>query len=139
LTTARFLVISELLHGPSAILTGAELQHLRARRLRVGSELVLSDGLGCQRRGVLVQLDRQRAVIDMVAELSHEARSLHVVLAQALLKSQRLDWVIEKATELGVSELMLFTCERTVVQPNSERQARWQRVAASAAKQCQRS
>ncbi len=139
MTTARFLVTSELLHGPTAVLTGTELQHLRARRLRIGSELVLSDGLGCQRRGVLAQLDRRRAVINMVAELSHEPLSLRVVLAQALLKSQRLDWVIEKTTELGVSELVVFTCERTVVQPNSERLARWHRVAASAAKQCQRS
>ena len=64
---------------------------------------------------------------------------LHLTLAQALLKSDKLDWVIEKGTELGVSEFVLFSCERTVSRPAGDRSARWTRLAHSAAQQCQRS
>jgi 16S rRNA (uracil1498-N3)-methyltransferase len=123
-----------------AVLTGAQLQHLRARRLRVGSPVVLADGTGRQRHGVVAAVARHQAVIEMTDEQTPQRESpLRLILAQALLKSDKLDWVIEKATELGVTELIVFTSERTVGRASGDRQARWLRVARSAAEQCQRS
>lgn len=139
-TIPRFMVITEALTGTSTILTGAELHHLRVRRLRVGSELVVSNGLGRERRGVVVALNRQQAVIQLAAEEPRRPISpIRLILAQALLKGDKLDLVIEKTTELGVDELLIFTSDRTVGRASGERQARWNRVARSAAKQCQRS
>ncbi len=136
----RFLVSAEALAGTSTILTGAELRHLRVRRLRVGSELVLSNGQGRQRQGVVVALDRQQAVIRLAADEPQRPQVLtRIVLAQALLKANKLDLVIEKTTELGVDEVLIFTSDRAVGRASSERQARWERIARSAAKQSQRS
>jgi len=136
----RFVVDSEALSATRVVLTGPQLHHLRARRLRVGSKLVLADGLGRQRHGVVTAIDRRQAMIRVTEEQpSDRDSSLRLTLAQALLKGDKLDWVIEKATELGVAELVLFTSERTVGRAGVERAARWTRVARGAAQQCQRS
>jgi 16S rRNA (uracil1498-N3)-methyltransferase len=136
----RFLVTPELLSGSHAVLTGAELHHLRVRRLRAGCEVILSDGLGHQRTGVVVALQRQRAVVALRQEAPSARESrLRLVLAQAALKADKMDLVVEKATEIGVSEILVFECERSIGHPSPSRQARWQRIARSATKQCQRS
>src|SRR5512143_3753019 len=89
----RFLIAPEALSGGQAVLTGAELHHLRARRLRVGSRLVLADGTGRQRQGVVTALDRHQAVIHMTDDQPGQRDSpLHLTVAQALLKSDKLDW-----------------------------------------------
>jgi 16S rRNA (uracil1498-N3)-methyltransferase len=139
-TLPRFLVAPETLSGVHTVLTGPALHHLRVRRLRAGSEVVLADGLGGQRRGVLVSVDRRQAVIRLTdARPVQRESTLHLVLAQALLKGDKLDLVIEKATELGTTKIVVFTSERTVHRADSDRRGRWTRVARSAAQQCQRS
>ncbi|HEX7408649.1 MAG TPA: 16S rRNA (uracil(1498)-N(3))-methyltransferase [Candidatus Binatia bacterium] len=140
MTPPRFLVSPETLTGTQALLAGPELRHLRVRRLRIGSDLILSDGRGHQRHGVVVALDRHHAVISLSPNQLPERESpLHLVLAQASLKADKMDLVVEKATELGASELLVFTSERSLGHPSVDRQERWQRIARSAAKQCQRS
>jgi 16S rRNA (uracil1498-N3)-methyltransferase len=134
------MVRAEALTGASTILTGPELHHLRVRRLRVGSELVLSNGLGRERHGFVVALNRQQAVIRLAADGPPQPSSpIRLILAQALLKANKLDLVIEKTTELGVDELLIFTSDRTLGRASPDRQARWERIARSAAKQSQRS
>jgi 16S rRNA (uracil1498-N3)-methyltransferase len=136
----RFLVTPDALRATDAVLTGAELHHLRVRRLRPGSELVLCDGGGRQRHGVVIALDRRRAIVRLSPETPAErASSLQLVLAQALLKGDKMDLVVEKATELGITELQTFTSARSVALASPHRQERWKRIARSAAKQCQRS
>jgi 16S rRNA (uracil1498-N3)-methyltransferase len=136
----RFLVSPEVLSGARAVLTGEELHHLRVRRLQTGSQVVLSDGHGHQRMGVLVALERQQAVITLQPDIPPLREShLRLVLAQAALKADKMDLIIEKATELGVSEIVVFNCERSIGHPSPQRQARWQRIARAAVKQSQRS
>jgi 16S rRNA (uracil1498-N3)-methyltransferase len=140
MTLPRFLVEPHLLVGARAVISGAELRHLRVRRLRPGSALILSDAHGHQRRGFVVRVDRHRAVIDLTdEELPGRESPLRLVLAQAVLKADRMNAIVEKATELGVSEIVLFTCERSLGRPSSERLLRWNRIARSATKQSQRS
>ncbi|MFI5394662.1 MAG: RsmE family RNA methyltransferase [Candidatus Binatia bacterium] len=140
MTPPRFLVSPGTLTGTRALLAGPELRHLRVRRLRIGSDLILSDGRGHQRQGVVVALDRHHAVISLSPGQPPERESpLHLVFAQASLKTDKMDLVIEKATELGASELLVFTSERSLGHPSAARHERWQRIARGAAKQCQRS
>jgi 16S rRNA (uracil1498-N3)-methyltransferase len=139
-TLPRFLVRQEALKSRSTVLTGPELHHLRVRRLGIGSELVLFDGMGHQRHGVVTALDRRQVQIQLGDEdLAQPESPLRLVLAQAALKASKLDLVIEKATELGVHELVIFTSERSGPLPPPARGQRWIRLAESAAKQCQRS
>lgn len=135
----QFLVAPEALAGADVVLRGTELHHLRVRRLRVGSSVLLSDGCGQQRAGVIVALDRHEAVIRIASEhVPTRESALHLVLAQALLKGDKMDWLVEKVTELGVNEIVTFTCARSLRSASGERHARWQRIAAAAAKQSQR-
>ena len=136
----RFVVDPDALSAARVVLTGTQLHHLRARRLRVGSKLVLADGMGMQRDGVVTAIGRHQAVVRVTDnQLLQRDSALRLTVAQALLKGDKLDWVIEKTTELGAAEVLLFTSERTVGGAGAERHARWMRVARSAAQQCQRS
>jgi 16S rRNA (uracil1498-N3)-methyltransferase len=140
MTLPRFLVSPGTLTGTCITLTGSELHHLRVRRLRVGSQVILGDGKGTQMLGTLVALDRNQALIQLeTGEQPCRDSPLRLVLALAALKADKMDWVVEKATELGVSEVQVFTSSRSLAQPSGTRSARWQRIARSAAKQCQRS
>ncbi len=137
---AHFLVPAGQLSGPRAVLTGSELHHLRVRRLHIGSAIVLGDGQGRQRHGRIVALDARQAVVDLSPELAPTSESpLRLVLAQAALKADKMDLIVEKATELGVTEIVVYTSERSLGHPSPARQARWQRIARSATKQSQRS
>jgi 16S rRNA (uracil1498-N3)-methyltransferase len=140
MTAPRFFVGPDALGGTSTILTGAELHHLRVRRLRAGSEVVLTNGSGQHRSGIVAAVNRRQALIRFTAPLqTPRERRCHLVLAQALLKGNKLDLVIEKSTELGVDELLLFRSERSIGHAPPARRARWTRIAQAAAKQCQRS
>jgi 16S rRNA (uracil1498-N3)-methyltransferase len=136
MSVPRFVVATAALAGSQVVLEGSELRHLRVRRVRVGDTVALTDGAGCERYGVLVALDRQRAVIELSAT-ALVARELPVrlTLALALLKGDKTDLVVEKATELGAHAVVLFTSERTVGRAGAERRERWTRLARSAAKQ----
>lgn len=57
-------------------------------------------------------------------------------LFQAMLKSPKMDWVVEKATELGVAAITPLLCERNVVRPKENQRLRWERIIQAAAKQC---
>jgi 16S rRNA (uracil1498-N3)-methyltransferase len=140
MTVPRFLVPAASLQQDRAILSGAELRHLRVRRLRAGSRVVLCDGEGQERSGIIRLVEAGRAIIELAdaAEVDRES-PLHLSLAQASLKADKLDFVIEKAVELGVNEILVFSSERTVRPPKVERVERWQRLARSAAKQSGRS
>jgi 16S rRNA (uracil1498-N3)-methyltransferase len=139
-TLPRFVVSREALNGRATVLTGTELHHMRVRRLHAGSALVLFDGAGHHRLGIITAIDRRQAAIRFVDEdLAPSESPLRLVLAQAELKANKLDLVIEKATELGASELIVFTSARSLQATTPARAARWQRIAASGAKQCQRS
>lgn len=136
----RFLVRPDRLRAAQVELTGPELRHLRVRRVAVGAQVILFDGAGRSFRARLVQIDRQRALIEVVQEVI-EARLTRprLVLAQALLKGPGMDLVIEKATELGIDAIRPYTAERSVPLSTSPgRHDRWCRIAASAAKQSQR-
>lgn len=139
MSVARFVVPSTALQASSCVLAGDTFRHFRARRLRVGSRVVLTDGAGVAREGVVVQVDRSQAVVDLSPSAAETRESpLHLVLAQGILKGDKLDLVVEKATELGVQQILFFTSERTVGRLTTERQARLARIARSAAQQSQR-
>jgi len=139
-TAPRFVVAPEALSGTSTVLTGPELHHLRVRRLRTGSDLILCDGCGQQRPGIVTTLNRERAVIHFTAATPIERESpLRLVLAQALVKGDKVDLIVEKGTELGMQELLLVRTERSLGNVSPGRVERWSRIARAAAKQCQRS
>lgn len=122
-----------------------EAAHHAARvlRLREGERVEMFDGLGNECRGVIAELGGKRVVVGGITACSVDRESpLRVMLAQALSSSEKMDWVIQKATELGVAEIQPLDTERSVARLPAERAAKrlehWRQVAISACEQCGR-
>jgi 16S rRNA (uracil1498-N3)-methyltransferase len=141
LGVARFFVPKKNIRDGRATLVGAELEHMRkVLRLGVGDDVVLFDDGGFEHEGRIAAYTGDAAEIAIAKSSRPERESpLAVTLAQALGKGDKLDLVVEKATELGVASIVPFVCRRTV--PKLERDAaarrgeRWRRIALGAAKQ----
>ena len=120
--------------GTRIRIAGAELRHLRAFRLTQGARLVVFDESGEEHE---VRLERlgptaAEAVILSTRRPARES-ALDLVLAAALLKGAKMDFVVEKATEIGVRRIAPVVCRRVVGQ--GARTERWRKIAIAAAKQ----
>jgi 16S rRNA (uracil1498-N3)-methyltransferase len=117
------------------------LTHLRdSLRIEVGQTILLSDGEKHRYRTRVTAITKHTLtgrILDVIARPLQEAPSL--LLGQALLKGERMDWVIQKATELGVRTIIPIQSGRSIVQLKADRieaqKARWQRIALEAAQQ----
>ena len=119
-------------------------QHLaRALRMSAGDRVVLFDGNGGEYPSVLEHAERKRVEV-RVGERRNgvEASPLAIQLGIAISRGERMDWVMQKATELGASELTPLFTERTEVKLEGERSQKklrhWRQVAISACEQCGR-
>ena len=127
-------------------LSADETRHLRdVLRLRKGDEAFVFDGEGKEFRAAISEVERQAATLRINEEVSPASPEspLRFTLAVALLKGEKFDVVVQKATELGISTVVpLITLRADVRIHNPEdaqrKQARWQRLALEAAKQCGR-
>lgn len=130
---------------------GADLQlddsasrHLcQVLRLNTGDALVLFNGDGCSYPARISQADKKKAQVIVDACDSRSLESpLHIHLGIALSKGDRFDWVLQKATELGVAAITPLQTQRVDVKLNRERaekkQRHWQQVIVSACEQCGR-
>ncbi|MES2771746.1 MAG: 16S rRNA (uracil(1498)-N(3))-methyltransferase [Pseudomonadota bacterium] len=125
-------------------LTSALAHHAQhVLRLRVGDALILFDGAGQEADAqVVAYSDRSMQVeISHVSVLSRET-PLKVSLLQALPSGDKMDWIVEKCTELGVHAIQPIQAARSVVRLDSARaakkQVRWQQIASAACAQCGR-
>ncbi len=132
----RFVINSASINGDQASIAGAELHHLRdVMRLRRGDAVALVDERGRNFAGRIQSLDAQAALI-RIERIEQPHIALPLILAIAIIKGPRMDLAIEKAAELGASEIWPILCARCVVRdPGRERLARWRRLAAAACKQ----
>lgn len=126
------------LHLPASV-----SHHIRVRRLRAGQEIVLFDGTGIEACATL-EFDKSGQAIATLGATQPIDRELpqRLTLIQGIASQDRMDWVIEKAVELGVSSLMPVTAKRSVVKLNddraSKRTAQWQKQVIAASEQCGR-
>ncbi|MDO8811968.1 MAG: 16S rRNA (uracil(1498)-N(3))-methyltransferase [Gallionella sp.] len=115
----------------------------RVLRLREGDCVEIFDGIGNECHGVIAEIGGKRVVVGEITASNIDRESpLRVLLAQALSSSEKMDWVIQKATELGVAEIQPLNTERSVARLPPERAAKrlehWRQVAISACEQCGR-
>lgn len=125
-------------------ITAPLLDHLRkSLRVTVGEKLWVGDN---RRKRYFIQVTTitPRELRGHVLEEREGPQPQHptVILAQAILKGDRMDWVIQKATELGAAAIVPIISERAIVRPRIERlgaqQERWQRIVFEAAQQAER-
>jgi 16S rRNA (uracil1498-N3)-methyltransferase len=123
---------------------GEEVKHIRkVLRLKEGDEITVFDGLGKEFKGTIVEQGLSTVVIRIGNVYASKGNSpLEITLAQSLLKGEKMDYLIQKATELGVNEIIPFLSSRSVpLLEKSKRQKRhhrWERIAIEASKQCGR-
>ena len=132
--------IADETHGDSAALTGAHAQHLiQVLRAHVGQEFDVS-AAGVVRRGKIRSLTDTRVEFEL-GEIVPQADLPKLTLLLAIFKFDRMEWAIEKCTELGVSRFIPLIARRTdthLASAASKRWERWQRLARQAAEQSRR-
>jgi 16S rRNA (uracil1498-N3)-methyltransferase len=138
---ARFYVPQPRLERGMLKVEGEEVKHIRkVLRLTEGDEITVFDGLGKEFEGTIVE-ERLSSVVIRVKSVSSSKRDspLEVTLAQSLLKGEKMDYLIQKATELGVKEIIPFLSSRSVPRLEKskrlKRHHRWERIAIEASKQ----
>jgi 16S rRNA (uracil1498-N3)-methyltransferase len=138
---ARFFLPTGQIEDHRATITGVELNHLRrVLRLRAQDRVVVFDDAGSEHEGIIRSLSEDRGEIEIIRSYQVNNESpLKTTLALGLTKGEKMDWVVEKATELGVHTVVPFVSSYTIPKLNerkvAQRSERWQKIALSAAKQ----
>jgi len=140
-----YFIQSESIHNNQIILTGDLAHHLRdVLRSETGETIELVDEKQARYRTELTQVTKHKIVANILQKDEKPPPSgPSIFLAQAVLKGDKMDWVVQKATELGVTAIFPVVTERTIARPRTEREAhqigRWRKIAKEASQQCGRS
>ena len=139
----RFYCPQPLAAGASVDLPEAVAHHLHVVRMQPGDMLTLFDGRGGQYRATLREVGKKRASATVEDHEQVEAELPYpVTLAQCLPEGSKMDWIIEKAVELGVAAIQPLAAQRSVVRLSGERldkrHAHWEGVIVAASEQCGR-
>ena len=134
----RFFVSSEDMEGEEVFLSGENAQHAKVLRLKPGEQVLLCDGDGHEGICRVVSTENWHLRMEQRQDSQSEA-ALKVSVYMALPKADKLEHVIQKATELGAYEIVTFPSARCVSRPDEKslkkKLERWQKIAASAAEQ----
>lgn len=138
----RFFLEEAVRSGEETTLSAADSRHLsRVLRARPGDEITVVSANRVYRAELLTV--GEAVTVRLGEELAaYSEAPLRLFLLQGLAKGERMEIVIQKAVELGVSRLIPVACERSVVRLSGDKaaakRARWQKIAEAAAKQCGR-
>ena len=140
----RFYIPTPLAAPARIALPAAAAHHaVRVLRLQVGDALTMFNGLGGEYSARIVALSKHDVTVDIERHVAVECESpLRVTLVQALSSAERMDFSIQKAVELGVTQIVPVHSERCLLRLQAERAAKrvqhWQQVVISACEQCGR-
>lgn len=139
----RFYCPLPLAVGTTVGLPETVVRHLQVLRMAPGDPLELFNGQGGCWRAALAFLDKKRAQASVTGYDEREAElPFAVTLAQGLPEGAKMDWIVEKAVELGVAAVQPLAAQRSVVKLAGERAdkriAHWQAVVVAASEQCGR-
>ena len=136
----RFFVTPEQMQGDFLVLTGENAAHAKVLRLKAGEQVLICDGCGQECLCTIsdVSPNQVSLVVNNRQESETEAK-VKASIYMAFSKGDKLEHVIQKATELGAYEIVAFPSSRCVSRPDEKSVAkkleRWQKIAASAAEQ----
>ena len=141
-------------HCPLPLAAGAEIElpagaarHVQVLRMQPGDTITLfegrQDGMGGEWQATILRMGRSDVAVRVDTHLPAERENLRPVhLLAGITANERMDWLVEKATELGVTSITPLLAERSVLKLKGERgdkkRAHWQAVAVAACEQCGR-
>ncbi|MFO7666022.1 MAG: RsmE family RNA methyltransferase [Desulfobacterales bacterium] len=139
-----FFIEESELAGPNPAVRGADARHIiNVLRLKPGDRIGLFDGTGKQYEARISALSSGNVEVSILGYSYPDIESpLELVVAQSFLKEGKMDDLIRKLTELGISRWIPFISKRSVPRPDNKRiltrTVRWEKIAKEAAKQCKR-
>tara|TARA_R110002096_G_scaffold154_31_gene1050 strand:- start:719 stop:1453 length:735 start_codon:yes stop_codon:yes gene_type:complete len=139
--TTRLFVSAALINGEAIELDGARARYLgKVMRARVGDDITIFNGDGPEWPAQIISIRKNSVVLQLGDSVEPGTESaLKVHLVQGISRGERMDFVVQKATELGVKRITPILTEYGMVKLNAERAAKrrehWQKIAASACEQ----
>lgn len=137
----RFFAEPSQIGGKEIVITGPDVNHIRnVLRMRTGDELLIADGQGGEYRCLLKEIRDDLVQAEICWKLSGSAElPSKITLFQGLPKSDKMDFIVQKCVELGVSRIIPVSTRRTVVKLDAKKEEnrikRWMGISESAAKQ----
>jgi len=136
----RFFIDPASISGNHGVISDAEARHISTvLRLQPGTAVELFDGQGVIYQGRLHTVSKHEITVDILGHRIAAETNIELTLAQGLLKCRKMDFVVQKATELGVRTFQPLLTRYSENRENPKRrQERWQRIMLEACKQCNR-
>lgn len=123
--------------GENAALTGDEAMHCaRVMRVKPGEEIEVFDGAGRSATAEAISVSRDQVELALGEAEFRPQPKVRLVLVQAVIKGKAMDWLIQKAVELGASAIQPLITEHCVVKLKEAKAGKWRRAALEACKQC---
>lgn len=139
-----FFVTPESIQEHSAVIQGEDVRHIhRVLRLTTGDSLCLHDGEGHRYDAVIREFGKSEIRLEILGKETVSTNSgLRITIGQGIPKGQKMDWIVQKSTELGVDTIAPIQTIRSIPRPKPERASkkmdRWRAIAREASKQCGR-
>ena len=141
---SRFFVPPESVKGNSIVISGREAHHIiDVMRLEISDHVVTFDGSGREYVGRIREVSRNSLTVE-ITEIRTPAKkdACEITLLQAMPKKEKMDYIVEKSTELGVHSIVPVITERTIPDWDEKKKRlqveRWNKIAKEASKQCGR-
>ncbi|MDD6735965.1 MAG: 16S rRNA (uracil(1498)-N(3))-methyltransferase [Clostridiales bacterium] len=135
---SKFFIPRENIEDGRLYIRGGDVSHItRVLRHNIGDEIVCCDGMGNDYKVKLSHVDKNQIICDIIEHKKSDTESdLRVILIQGVPKAAKMDYIIQKTTELGISEIYPCELSRCVAKINDAKKTeRWQKIAREAAKQ----
>lgn len=141
MTHAHFYLSPDRWQQGGLVLEGEEAKHCRqVTRHREGDTVVVFDGRGRKAVARIASMHGGEVQLDVQSQSVVAVPACSITLVQGIVKGDTMDWIVEKAVELGVQRIVPVTAQRSIVRLDAadaaKKQAKWQRVALEACKQC---
>lgn len=141
----RYFVDPMQMEDTSVTIIGEDVNHIvKVMRFRIGDQVICCNGEGRDVLAAIAEIYPDRVVLNVLEEIN-KSRELpvYVTIAQGLPKGDKMDWIIQKGTELGAFSFWPFTSRYTVVKLDEKKEKkrveRWGKIAKEAAEQSHRS
>ena len=140
----RFFISKEQIADDTAYITGGDAHHIYSvLRMRAPEKLTVADFFGGEYLCEIVSADRERIALRILETRAAQSEPpFEITLLMALPKGDKMEWIVQKAVELGVTAILPFSSRYTVVKLDEKtaqkKTERWQKIAKSAAEQCGR-
>jgi len=135
----RLFLPPEKLSQREIIIGGENARYLSlVLRVKSGEELIIFDGSGYRYICKILDVHKKEVIVEKIKKEAHSAESpVSIILAQGLPKSDKMDFIVQKSTELGVNKIIPLITERSQIRHTAKGE-RWRKIALSASQQCGR-